>query len=88
VLAAGSRNRRAGELLAAGTAAADIAPVLGQTAEAVDTVPLLADRAAALGVDAPALTGLADLIEGRVEPGAWTASLTAPPAKGRKARAA
>jgi 1-acyl-sn-glycerol-3-phosphate acyltransferase len=88
VLAAGSRNRRAGEMLAAGTAAADIAPVLGQTAEAVDTVPLLADRAAALGVDAPALTGLAELIEGRIEPGAWTASLTAPPATGRKARAA
>ncbi|MEA2293331.1 MAG: glycerol-3-phosphate dehydrogenase [Solirubrobacteraceae bacterium] len=88
VLAAGSRNRRAGELLAAGTAAADIGPALGQTAEAMDTVPLLAGRAAALGVDAPALTGLADLIEGRVEAGAWTASLTAPPAAARKARAA
>jgi glycerol-3-phosphate dehydrogenase len=89
VLAAGSRNRRAGELLAAGTPAGEIAPALGQTAEAVDTVPLLAGRAAAAGVDAPALTGLAGLIEGRVAPEAWTASLTAPskPAS-RKAAAA
>jgi hypothetical protein len=39
-------------------------------------------------VDAPALTGLAELIEGRVDPGDWTASLTAPPARGRSARAA
>ena len=88
VLATGSRNRRAGELLAAGTPAHEIHPVLGQTAEAVQTVPLLADRAAAAGVDAPALTGLAELIEGRVEPQDWTASLTAPPARGRRARAA
>jgi 1-acyl-sn-glycerol-3-phosphate acyltransferase len=85
VLATGSRNRRAGELLAAGTPASEIQPVLGQTAEAVETVPLLADRAAAEGVDAPALTGLAELIEGRVEPQAWTASLTAPPATGARA---
>ena len=78
VLASGSRNRRAGEMLAAGTPAGDIAPTLGQAAEAVGTVPLLADRAAAAGVDAPALTGLAGLIDGTVEPATWTASLTAP----------
>ncbi len=88
ILATGSRNRRAGELLAAGTPAHEIRPVLGQTAEAVETVPLLAGRAAAEGLEAPALTGLAELIEGRVEPQAWTASLTAPPATGRRARAA
>jgi 1-acyl-sn-glycerol-3-phosphate acyltransferase len=88
VLASGSRNRRAGELLAAGTPAGDIRPVLGQTAEAVDSVPLLAGRAAAAGVDAPALSGLAELIEGRLQPGDWTASLTAPARTSRKARAA
>ncbi len=78
VLASGSRNRRAGELLAQGTRAEDIVPVLGHAAEAVDTVPLLAGRAAAAGVHAPALSGLAELIEGRVDAADWTASITAP----------
>jgi 1-acyl-sn-glycerol-3-phosphate acyltransferase len=86
VMATGSRNRRAGELLAGGTPANEIAPVLGQTAEAVDAVPLLAERAAAAGIDAPALAGLAALIEGRTAPEEWTASLTAPTRS--KARAA
>ena len=90
VLAEGSRNRRAGELLAQGMPAADIGAALGQTAEAVAAVPLLAARLKEAGVDAPVLNGLAGIIEGRVEPERWTASLTAPKAvKGqRKARAA
>src|SRR4029079_6014204 len=88
VLAEGSRNRRAGELLAQGMPAADIGPALGQTAEAVAAVPLLAARLQEAGVDAPVLRGLAGIIEGRVEPARWTASLTAPkPArKAEKAR--
>jgi glycerol-3-phosphate dehydrogenase (NAD(P)+) len=76
VLAVGSRNRRAGELLGQGVPAGDIAPALGQTAEAVACVPLLAERLAAGGVPAPALAGLAGLIEGRIDPAEWTASLT------------
>lgn len=79
VLATGSRNRRAGELLGAGTPASDLRGALaGQTAEAIDTVPLLADRAAAAGVAAPALGALAELLGGRVQADAWTASLTIP----------
>jgi glycerol-3-phosphate dehydrogenase (NAD(P)+) len=62
-------DRRAGELLARG----EIAP-----GEAVDCVPLLAARVREAGVDAPVLRGLAGMIEGRVEPARWTASLTAP----------
>jgi glycerol-3-phosphate dehydrogenase len=87
VLAEGSRNRRAGELLAQGMPAADIGAALGQTAEAVAAVPLLAARLKEAGVDAPVLNGLAGISEGRVEPERWTASLTAPKAA-RKARAA
>src|SRR5215207_2041549 len=87
VLASGSRNRRAGELLAQGVAAGDIAPALGHTAEAVDSVPLLAARVRDAGVDAPVLRGLAGMIEGRVEPARWTASLTAPKPSSRKGRA-
>jgi glycerol-3-phosphate dehydrogenase (NAD(P)+) len=87
VLAAGSRNRRAGELLAQGVAAGDIGAALGHTAEAVDCVPLLAARVREAGIDAPVLHGLAGLIEGRVEPARWTASLTAPRPASRKSRA-
>ena len=46
VVATGSRNRRAGELLAQGISAEEIGRALGQTAEAVDSVPLLATRGA------------------------------------------
>jgi glycerol-3-phosphate dehydrogenase (NAD(P)+) len=90
VLAEGSRNRRAGELLAQGMPAADIGAALGQTAEAVAAVPLLAARLKQAGVDAPVLNGLAGIIEGRIEPERWTASLTAPKSlkAQRKARAA
>jgi glycerol-3-phosphate dehydrogenase (NAD(P)+) len=90
VLAAESRNRRAGELLAQGVTGAEIEPALGQTAEAVHCVPLLADRARAAGVDAPVLRGLANVIEGKTDPERWTASLTAPrpAAKREKVRVA
>jgi glycerol-3-phosphate dehydrogenase (NAD(P)+) len=87
VLASGSRNRRAGELLAAGVPADDIAPALGHTAEAVDSVPLLAARVREAGVDAPVLGGLAGLIEGRIEPERWTRALTAPKPRGKAGRA-
>jgi glycerol-3-phosphate dehydrogenase (NAD(P)+) len=81
VLASGSRNRRAGELLAQGVAGDEICNALGQTAEAVDSVPLLAARVREAGVDAPVLRSLAGLIEGRVEPERFASSLTAPKKK-------
>jgi glycerol-3-phosphate dehydrogenase (NAD(P)+) len=71
--------------------AEDIDSVLGQTAEAVACVPLLAERVQAAGVDAPALRGLAGVIEGEVEPAEWAESLTAPrpaPKRPRNVRAA
>ncbi len=90
ILAVGSRNRRAGEMLGQGVTAHDIGVALGQTAEAVDCVPLLAARMREAGVAAPVLGSLAGLIEGRVEPGRFTSSLTAPKknAKARAGRAA
>jgi glycerol-3-phosphate dehydrogenase (NAD(P)+) len=87
-LAAHSRNRRAGELLGAGVPASDIAPSLGHAVEAVDTVPLLSDAMRRSGVKAPAVDGLADLIEGRVEPDSWARAVTAPARPSRKAKAA
>ena len=78
VLAEGSRNRRAGELLSQGMPAGEIGAALGQTAEAVASVPLLYARLQQAGVDAPVLKGLAGIIEGKVEPERWRTSLTAP----------
>jgi glycerol-3-phosphate dehydrogenase (NAD(P)+) len=71
VLTTESRNRRAGELLAQGAA-------VDRANDAVQFVPLLADRVRAAGMSAPVLRGLANLIGGNVAPARWTASLTAP----------
>ena len=59
-----SRNRRAGELLAQRRPGRAIGPMLGQAAEALDALPLLARALAADGVRAPAVAGLADVVEG------------------------
>jgi glycerol-3-phosphate dehydrogenase len=76
--ASGSRNRRAGELLAQGMPGSEISQALGQTAEALDSVPLLASVARDERVDAPALDSLAALVEGRIDPERWTARITDP----------
>jgi len=78
VLAQGSRNRRAGELLAGGLPAGRIGGELGQEAEALHTVGLLAAASREAGVRAPALEGLARLVDGELEPERWVAALTAP----------
>ena len=68
VMAPGSRNRRAGELLGSGVPAAQIPEQIGQASEALDSVPLCAETVTAAGIDAPALEGLAALIEGASTP--------------------
>ena len=75
VLAPGSRNRRAGELLGSGVPAEQIPSRIGQASEALDSVPLLAAAAAAAGVDAPDLDGLAALVAGEIDVGEWVAGL-------------
>jgi glycerol-3-phosphate dehydrogenase (NAD(P)+) len=66
--------------------AAEIGTALGQAAEAVDSVPMLASVARAARLQTPALEGLAALIEGRIEPERWTETVTAP-ARSSRARA-
>ncbi len=78
VVAGESRNRRAGELLAQGVPSQEIGAVLGHAAEAMDSVPLLAEAARKAHLDSPALEGLAALVEGRIEPEHWAATVTAP----------
>jgi glycerol-3-phosphate dehydrogenase len=73
-----SRNRRAGELLAQGVPAPEVCLALGQTAEAVDSIPLLASVARSEQLEAPALDSLAAFVEGRIEPERWAATVTDP----------
>ncbi|MCW2957653.1 MAG: 1-acylglycerol-3-phosphate O-acyltransferase [Solirubrobacterales bacterium] len=88
VVDASSRNRRAGELLALGVARADIEPRLGQTAEALHVLPLLAAALEHDGVRAPAVAGLAAVVEGEQDAGEWAQAVTAPVKPSRVRRAA
>ncbi len=90
VVSSSSRNRRAGELLAQGVPGSEISGALGQAAEAVDSVPLLATVARGARLDTPALESLAALVEGRIGPERWTETVTEPvkPTRSRRVRAA
>jgi glycerol-3-phosphate dehydrogenase (NAD(P)+) len=83
-LAPMSRNRSAGELLAAGVPAAEIPERVGQAVEALETVPLLAREIERAGVEAPVTSALAQLIEGTLPVDDWVALVRAkqpPPAR-------
>jgi glycerol-3-phosphate dehydrogenase (NAD(P)+) len=71
-LAPHSRNRRAGELLAAGVKSPEIPGRVGQAVESLETVPLLARALALAGVQAPVTSGLAQLISGELPLDEWT----------------
>ncbi len=90
VVADSSRDRRAGELLARGVPSHEIGAMIGQAAESVDSVPLLASVARESRLDTPALDSLAALVEGRIDPDRWTATIVEParPQRGRSVRAA
>jgi glycerol-3-phosphate dehydrogenase (NAD(P)+) len=75
VLAPGSRNRRAGELLGSGVPAEQIPERIGQASEGLDSVPLIAAAVESAGVDAGGLSGLAALIEGELTAVEWVAGL-------------
>jgi glycerol-3-phosphate dehydrogenase (NAD(P)+) len=75
VLAPGSRNRRAGELLGSGMSADQIHSKVGQASEGLDSVPLIAESVSRAGIVAPGLEGLAALIAGTIDPGEWVAGL-------------
>jgi glycerol-3-phosphate dehydrogenase (NAD(P)+) len=86
-LARESRNRRAGELLAAGVAATEIPARIGQAVEALESVPLLARALEAAGVSAPVTSALGRLISGELPLDDWVALVRAtvpPPALWRR----
>lgn len=74
-LAAGSRNRRAGELLGEGASREQIAAALGGTAEALDSVPLLAGVLRRESLPATAATELTALVEGRISSDQWISAV-------------
>ena len=82
-LSPSSRNRAAGELLAEGVPAAEIPGRLGQVSETLETVSLLARACETAQVDAPVISALARLIDGKLPLGDWVALVRAkqpPPA--------
>ncbi len=86
-LARESRNRRAGELLAAGVPAAEIPARVGQAVEALESVPLLARALERAGVAAPVTGALGRLISGELPLDDWVALVRAtvpPPAMWRR----
>ncbi len=86
-LARESRNRRAGELLAAGVPAAEIPARIGQAVEALQTVGLLARALRGAAVQAPVTTALGRLIDGELPLQEWVALVRAtvpPPARWRR----
>jgi glycerol-3-phosphate dehydrogenase (NAD(P)+) len=85
VLAAHSRNRRAGELLAQGTSPGEIQALLGQVPEALSVVPVLAQAMDEEGVKSPAVHKLAALAEGRIDADQWLAGARRVPARSRAA---
>jgi glycerol-3-phosphate dehydrogenase (NAD(P)+) len=75
VMAEGSRNRRAGELLGSGTPHDQIRAEIGQASEAMDSVPQIAATVAASDCQSEALQGLADLVTGQISSDEWVAAL-------------
>ncbi|MDQ4071259.1 MAG: 1-acyl-sn-glycerol-3-phosphate acyltransferase, partial [Actinomycetota bacterium] len=76
-LAPGSRNRRAGKLLAEGVPADRVPSLLGCAAESLDAVPLLVGALDRAGVDCPATRGLAALVAGETTAERWIEELEA-----------
>jgi glycerol-3-phosphate dehydrogenase (NAD(P)+) len=76
-LARESRNRRAGELLAAGTPATEIPARIGHAVEALESVPLLAGALERAHVQAPVTGALARLISGELPLEEWVALVRA-----------
>ena len=70
-LAPQSRNRRAGELLAAGVPAEAIGQQIGQAIEAFQTVPLLDGALGDAGLPAPVTAALSGLIDGTLPLPEW-----------------
>jgi 1-acyl-sn-glycerol-3-phosphate acyltransferase len=75
VLAPGSRNRRAGELLGRGKTVGEIKATIGQASEALDSVPQIAATLRKADCPDEATRGLAEVALGELSPDDWLANL-------------
>ena len=83
-IAEGSRNRRAGEMVGAGVPSGQVQASMDQTAESLETVPLLGLAFERQGIDAPVTTGLLRVLHGESSPEQWLESVrSARPARRR-----
>lgn len=75
VMAPGSRNRRAGELLGTGSSVTEIRAAIGQASEALDSVGTIARTLGESGCPNEAISGLAAVAEGSVGADEWVAAV-------------
>jgi glycerol-3-phosphate dehydrogenase (NAD(P)+) len=80
-------NRRPAELVGAGAPPHQAEAAVQQTAESLATVPLLSQRFAGQGIEAPVTTGLQQVLDGEASPDQWLESVRNTRAK-RRIRAA
>ena len=74
VIADGSRNRRAGEMLAHGVRPDEIRARLGETPEALDAVALVHQALERRSLPSSAVAELAALVDGRIQAPEWVAA--------------
>jgi glycerol-3-phosphate dehydrogenase (NAD(P)+) len=74
-----SRNRRAGELVARGSSAAEAAAAIGMAVEGVTTAPVLRDVARSLGIELPITEAVCRVLEGASVAEAVPALMERPP---------
>jgi 1-acyl-sn-glycerol-3-phosphate acyltransferase len=74
-IAEGGSNRRAGELVGAGVPSHQVEGAVQQTVESLATVPLLTQRFARHGIEAPVTNGLQQVLEGERSPEQWLESV-------------
>ena len=75
VMAPGSRNRRAGELLGSGSSVSEIRATIGQASEALDSVGTIARTLGDAGCPNEAISGLAGVAEGSIGADEWVAAV-------------
>ncbi len=75
VMAPGSRNRRAGELLGTGSSATEIRSAIGQASEALESIGTIARTLDAAGCPNQAIAGLAAVTDGTLGADEWVAAV-------------
>lgn len=75
VMAPGSRNRRAGELLGAGSSVTEIRAAIGQASEALESVGTISRTLGEAGCPNEAISGLAAVADGSLGADEWVAAV-------------